>query len=75
MKASFAQQKERVGNQTGGEPCFVVYTDDFKNIYAALKERGVHFLGKPRESSEDIYVHLEDLYGNQIVLVELRILI
>jgi catechol 2,3-dioxygenase-like lactoylglutathione lyase family enzyme len=65
-------EKSLVGRQAGGEPLFVFYTDDCKKNYETLRERGVEFLYEPEDSEGDIHVHFKDLYGNQIVMVQLK---
>ena len=70
FEAEGEEQRERVGNQTGGAPLAVFYTDDCRGVAGELRERGVE-VGEVRESSEDVSVHFEDPYGNRFVLVEL----
>lgn len=70
MKARTEAQRARVGNQTGGEPLIVAYTDDCRTTAAELAARGVACT-EPRETADAVVVHFEDLYGNEIVLVEL----
>ena len=65
-------EKSLVGRQAGGEPLFVLYTDDCKKTYATLRQRGVEFLYEPEDTEGDIHVHFKDVYGNQIVMVELK---
>ena len=71
MQARTDAQRARVGNQTGGEPVCVLYTGDVHSAYHTLRERGVHFHGEPAPEPGAIAVHFDDLYGNEIVLVEL----
>ena len=65
-------EKSLVGRQAGDEPLFVLYADDCKKTYETLRERGVDFLYEPQDSEGDIHVHFKDIYGNQIVMVELK---
>src|SRR5512141_1426458 len=65
-------EKSLVGRQAGGEPLFVLYTDDCKTTYETLRGRGVEVLYEPEDSEGDIHVHFKDVYGNQIVMVELK---
>ena len=71
FEADGEEQRERVGNQTGGAPLAVFYTDDCRGVAAELEERGVE-VGEVRESDGNVSVHFEDLYGNRFVLVELE---
>lgn len=70
FEADTEEQRERVGNQTGGAPLGVFYTDDCRGVAEEMEERGVE-IGEIRESSDDDSVHFEDCYGNRFVLVEL----
>jgi catechol 2,3-dioxygenase-like lactoylglutathione lyase family enzyme len=72
MLKAAAGEKSLVGRQAGNEPLFVLYTDDCKKTYAALHQRGVEFLYEPEDSEGDIHVHFKDLYGNQVVMVQLK---
>jgi len=65
------EERALVGEQTGDQPAFVFYTDDCRETYETLSDRGVTFLGEPTSDEGSVHVHFEDLYGTQIVLVEL----
>jgi catechol 2,3-dioxygenase-like lactoylglutathione lyase family enzyme len=65
-------ERSLVGRQAGNEPLFVLYTDDCKKTYETLRQRDVEFLYEPEDSEGDIHVHFKDLYGNQIVMVQLK---
>ena len=60
-----------VGRQTGREPMLVIYTDDCRRAAATLGDRGVKFRIPPKSESGGVFAHFEDLYGNELVLVEL----
>jgi catechol 2,3-dioxygenase-like lactoylglutathione lyase family enzyme len=69
-KASDEQQKNCIGNQSGGRVFLFLQTDNFARDYEALKERGVSFV---RAASKEIYgtvAVFKDLYGNLWDLVE-----
>ena len=72
IRATTDAQRARVGRQTDGEPCFVLYTDDCRQAYQELRSRGVQFLREPEEHPGEIVAHFRDLYGNIVVLVELQ---
>lgn len=72
MRASNQTSEARVGNQTGGEPLLVLYTSDCRAACAKLERRGVRILERPAEDVSSVFAHFADLYGNRIVLVELR---
>ena len=65
-------EKSLVGRQTGSKPLFILYTKDCQKTYQALKQSGVDFLYEPEDTEGDVHVHFQDLYGNQIILVELK---
>jgi len=65
-------EKSLVGRQAGSQPLFVLYTDNCQKAYKTLAPRGVEFMYEPEDTEGDVHVHFKDLYGNQIVLVELK---
>jgi catechol 2,3-dioxygenase-like lactoylglutathione lyase family enzyme len=71
MEPAGEEGRARVGRQTGGEPLLVLYTDDLDATLARLRAAGVEGLGEPQRDGDGAHVHVRDLYGNGIVLVEL----
>ncbi|WP_444900271.1 VOC family protein [Microbulbifer sp. VAAC004] len=72
LQASSNSQLDQVGRQTAGQPCAVIYTEDFDNEYKRLINNGVKFT-KPRTSDSNAeFAHFEDLYGNEFILVQLQ---
>ncbi|MDD2770024.1 MAG: VOC family protein [Methylococcus sp.] len=71
IKAETEAQLARVGRQTEGQPCAVLYTDNLQEDYARLTGKGVAFVSEPRREAGAVFAHLHDLYGNEFVLVEL----
>lgn len=65
------EQRSLVGNQTGGHPSFVFYTDDIEETYETLGDRGVEFTSELEVGDSGRHVHFEDLYGNHGLFVEL----
>ena len=65
-------KQAHVGNQTGGMPAFVLYTDHLEKIYQRLKTNEVRIIKEPVISPEFSFLHFLDLYGNEIVLVQLN---
>jgi catechol 2,3-dioxygenase-like lactoylglutathione lyase family enzyme len=63
-QAATEEQKNRVGNQTGGRVFLFLYTDDFKRDYAAMLQMGIHFVRPPEEQPYGTVAVFEDLYGN-----------
>ena len=61
-----------VGRQAGGQPLLVVYTDDCGEAAARLQALGVRFKRPPAVQGGSVFAQFLDLYGNEIVLVELQ---
>ncbi|WP_313693876.1 VOC family protein [Halorarum halobium] len=72
MEATGEEERALIGNQTGSQPAFVLYTDEIRETYETLAERGVEFSGEPEAGPSGSNVHFEDPYGNRIVLAELH---
>ena len=71
LKAETPEQKEQVGRQTGGTPAMVFYTSDLDKLYQTLMRNSVKIVKAPVEEESFSYFHFLDLYGNEIVLVQL----
>lgn len=69
-RAVDAEQRSRVGNQTGGRVFLFLHTDDFWRDYERMKARGVKFVRPPKEEPYGIVAVFEDLYGNQWDLLQ-----
>jgi catechol 2,3-dioxygenase-like lactoylglutathione lyase family enzyme len=69
-KAVTAQQKSRIGNQTGGRVFLFLHTDDCWRDYLDLKARGVVFTEAPRREPYGTVAVFVDLYGNRWDLLE-----
>ncbi|GAA5445096.1 hypothetical protein Misp06_03289 [Microbulbifer sp. NBRC 101763] len=72
LQASSENQEKSVGKQTAGQPCAVIYTDNFQSEYERLVDNGVQFTKPHRSEAGAEFAHFEDLYGNEFVLVELK---
>jgi catechol 2,3-dioxygenase-like lactoylglutathione lyase family enzyme len=72
MEAHGDEKLARLGNQTGGGPVMVMYTGDCRATTSELAARDVTVLKQPQEETDSVFSHVADLYGNEIVLVELR---
>ncbi|MEO6695621.1 MAG: VOC family protein [Ignavibacteria bacterium] len=71
VKADSEEQKNHVGNQTAGQPVFVIYTDSLNDLYDHLLKERVEIVREPVETPEYKFFHFLDLYGNEIVMVEM----
>ena len=69
-RATTAEQRKAIGNQTGGRVGFFLTTDDFWRDYDAMSAEGVKFIRKPRHESYGIVAVFEDLYGNRWDLLQ-----
>ncbi len=64
-RAATEEQRNHVGNQTGGRVFMFLFTDDFKGDYIKMKEKGVKFVEEPRSEEYADVVIFEDIYGNR----------
>jgi predicted enzyme related to lactoylglutathione lyase len=62
----------RVGNQTNGEPVFVMYTNALDALYQKLTTNNVKIKQAPVYADEYSFFHCYDLYGNEIIVAELK---
>jgi len=70
-KASNDEQKQAVGNQTGGRVFLFLQTNDFWRDYELMKSNGVIFNELPRVEEYGTVVVFQDLYGNKWDLLQL----
>jgi catechol 2,3-dioxygenase-like lactoylglutathione lyase family enzyme len=63
-KAATADQKSRVGNQTGGRVFLFLHTDDFWRDYHRMVGQNIRFVRSPSEEPYGTVAVFEDLYGN-----------
>ena len=69
-RASTAEQKQTIGNQTGGRVFLFLSTDDFWRDYNRMVSAGVAFRRAPRVEAYGTVAVFEDLYGNLWDLLE-----
>jgi predicted enzyme related to lactoylglutathione lyase len=62
----------RVGNQTNGEPVFVMYTNALDALYQKLTTNNVKIKQAPVYADDYSFFHCYDLYGNEIIVAELK---
>ena len=72
LLASAEEQQHKVGHQTGGAPLMVIYTSDIIELYQQLIVNKVSISKKPMLGDSFRFLHCLDLYGNEIVVVELN---
>jgi catechol 2,3-dioxygenase-like lactoylglutathione lyase family enzyme len=68
-RAGTAEQRARVGDQTGGRVGFFLQTEDFERDFERLTAAGVTFEESPRRESYGRVAVFRDLYGNRWDLV------
>lgn len=69
-KASTADQKSRVGSQTGGRVFLFLHTDNFWRDYERYKASGIEFVREPKREPYGMVAVFKDLYGNLWDLVQ-----
>lgn len=72
LKAESKEQRERIGNQTSGQPTMVIYTTSLQELFQKLKTNHVKIKVEPVITPEYKFFHCFDLYGNEIVVVEIE---
>lgn len=63
-RAATAEQKSRIGNQTGGRVFLFLHTDDFWRDYNQLLAGQIKIIRSPSEEEYGTVAVFEDLYGN-----------
>lgn len=71
-RAKNEEELSAVGRQAGGRVFLFLHTDDFHRDYAAMRLRGVRFIGEPRAEAYGTVAVFEDLYGNTWDLLMLK---
>ncbi len=69
-KAANEEQKNRVGDQTGGRVFLFLYTDDFWVDYESMLQKGVLFVREPVVEKWGTVAVFKDLYGNLWDLIQ-----
>jgi catechol 2,3-dioxygenase-like lactoylglutathione lyase family enzyme len=69
-QAATAEQRARIGDQTGGRVAFFLHTDDFARAHARMTAAGVVFREEPRHEPYGTVAVFEDLCGNLWDLIE-----
>ena len=63
-KAANEEQRNRVGNQTGGRVFLFLHTDDFKRDYQNLLDNKIEIVRQPQKEVYGTVTVFKDLYGN-----------
>jgi hypothetical protein len=65
LKAEAEEELRHIGNQTSGQPCLMIYSDDQYEAHAELSARQAQVVREPKEEAGAMFAHFEDLYGNE----------
>ncbi|SEB43192.1 Catechol 2,3-dioxygenase [Tenacibaculum sp. MAR_2009_124] len=71
-RASNEEQKNFIGNQTGGRVFLFLNTDDFWRDYNEMLSKGIEFVREPKEAEYGTVAVFKDLYGNLWDLLQLN---
>ncbi|MGO4289452.1 VOC family protein [Chitinophaga sp. RAB17] len=71
LQAVGPEQDALVGRQAGEQPLLVLYTDSFNAYHQQLEDHGVTISQGPVITPDATFLHFQDLYGNEIVQVQL----
>ncbi|SDP54027.1 hypothetical protein SAMN04487981_1261 [Streptomyces sp. cf386] len=71
MTATSERERELIGRQCGGQPLLVLYTADLDAVREHLRGHGVRVWNE-RQDADSRSLHLADLYGNVIVVAQVR---
>jgi predicted enzyme related to lactoylglutathione lyase len=72
LQAEGKDQKERIGNQTAGQPTMVMYTDNLEEMHQRLLANNVKIKVPPVTTPEYSFLHCYDVFGNEIIVTELK---
>jgi catechol 2,3-dioxygenase-like lactoylglutathione lyase family enzyme len=69
-QADSPNQRQAIGNQTGGRVFLILKTDDFDRDFARFKKAGIEFLEEPRQEAYGKVAVFRDAFGNKWDLIE-----
>ena len=69
-RASNENQRDAIGNSTGGRVGFFLYTSEFTQTFQNFQSKGIEFLESPRQEEYGQVVVFKDMYGNKWDLIE-----
>ncbi|MDB5089458.1 MAG: hypothetical protein JWR09_3452 [Mucilaginibacter sp.] len=69
-KADSEEQKNNIGNQTGGRVSLFLYTDDFWRDHVSMLAKNIEFIREPKTEPYGIVAVFADLYGNLWDLIQ-----
>ncbi len=69
-QADTLDQRQRIGDQSGGRVLLFLRTDDFARDHAQMQAAGVKFLEEPRYETYGTVTVFQDPFGNKWDLIE-----
>lgn len=69
-QAATDEQKQRIGDQTGGRVFLFMYTDNFEAYFQKLLDNQVNIIRQPSVETYGTVAVFEDLYGNLWDLIQ-----
>jgi len=69
-RASNENQRDAIGNSTGGRVGFFLYASNFAQTFQNYKSNGIEFIEAPRQEVYGQVVVFKDMYGNKWDLIE-----
>lgn len=69
-KAANEDQKNSIGNQSGGRVFLFLHTDDFRRDYQNLIDRKITIVREPKNEPYGTVTVFQDIYGNLWDLIE-----
>ena len=69
-KAATDEQRERVGDQTGGRVFLFLHTDDIRRDHINMVDNGISFVQEPASEPYGTVAVFKDIYGNLWDLIE-----
>ena len=72
LKADAEEEQKLVGNQTGGQPTLIIYTDELHELHKHLVHNNVTIRIGPIDDADYSFFHCYDLYENEILVVQLH---
>ncbi len=69
-KATTEQQKNSIGNQSGGRVFLFLYTDNFEKDFNRLLQHNIKIIRQPVTEIYGTVAVFEDMYGNAWDLIE-----
>jgi predicted enzyme related to lactoylglutathione lyase len=70
LAKAVGNQKEQVGNQSGGRVFLFLYTDNFNEYFSYLKTNHIEIVREPVKESYGMVTVIKDLYGNLWDVIE-----